>query len=129
MLRFLVRLARWVSWSDGEACTSSVNNILPQFKALQMVGYSGNMPFSKPCGHLPGELEEIEGFPSIYNKEQFMGWFYLLALQYVVAIRLRDIMELKQARQPKFKCNLGNLCTLVLAWSTVTEEDVLFLLG
>lgn len=103
------------------------NNILPRFEALQMVDYGGNVPLPELCGHLPEELE-TEGFPSVYNKEQFVGWFYLPALQHL-AIWLREIIELKQARQPESKCNLGILRTLVLARSTITEKDVLFLLS
>ncbi|BCR82896.1 F-box protein [Aspergillus chevalieri] len=101
------------------------NNILPRFEALELVDYGGNVPLPEPYGHLPEELEETEGFPSVYNKEQFTGWFYLPALQHL-AIWLREITGLKEA---KFKCNLGNLRTLVLARSTITEEDALFLLS
>lgn len=104
------------------------DNIMSRFEALQLVDYGGNVPL--PGGWDPelGVLEETEGYPSFYNKEQFIGWFCLPALQHL-AIWLRETTELQQTRQTEFNCNLGNLRTLVLARSTITEEDVLFLLS
>ncbi|BCR87944.1 uncharacterized protein ACHE_40508S [Aspergillus chevalieri] len=61
--------------------------------------------------------------PASFNHDQFAGWFHLPALKHL-EIWLWDTARLKERPQ-----DLNNLQTLVLARSTIPEEDVPFILN
>lgn len=101
----------------------SPNGVLSTFDCLCLVDYGGNVPLPMEFAFDSGELWP-DSFPSSYNSNQFHGWFYLASLQHL-EIWLRDTTKLKES---KLKLNLDCLQTLILARSTISEEDVFSLL-
>lgn len=96
------------------------NVTLPAFNRLERVDYGENVPM--PGEYMPDLNDPIPNTPSSFNHGQFAGWFYLTALQHL-EMCLRDTAKLHE-RPP----DLTNLRTLILARSTILEEDVPFLL-
>ncbi|XHG00861.1 hypothetical protein AWENTII_004276 [Aspergillus wentii] len=102
----------------------SRNKVLSTFDHLQRAEYGGNTPPAELWDNNMLPLD-LDGFPSVYNQDQFIGWFCLPSLQHL-GIWLRDTVDLRT--NEKLQCDPANLTSLVLARSTIPEEDVLFIL-
>ncbi|OJJ87027.1 F-box protein [Aspergillus glaucus CBS 516.65] len=99
---------------------------LNTFDSLQSVDYGGNVPPPEQW-EIPMRAPMPDGFPLCYNQDQFIGWFYLSYIQHL-AIWLRDIVDLRTNPRLNLENRTVDLNSLALARSTISEEDVLFLL-
>lgn len=107
-------------------CLLARNNgaVSNTFDALQSVDYGGNVP---PPEHFELVDPTPDGFPLSYNQDQFIGWFHLPSIQHL-SIWLRDTIDLRTNPNLHLDARTMHLDSLVLARSTISEEDVLFLL-
>lgn len=114
-------------WMDGypgrmvKHATLSPNNTLSTFDSRQVVDYGGNVPLAKMISFDTGGPMP-DSYPASYNHNQFICWFHHPSIRHL-EIWLRDIAELKE--RPEL--DLNHLQTLILAQSTIREEDVPFL--
>lgn len=94
------------------------------FVALQLLDYGGNVP--PPEQFAMGEPMR-DGLPLSYNQDQFIGWFHLPSIRHL-SIWLRDTVDLRINPNLRLEAETVHLDSLVLARSTISEEDVLLLL-
>ena len=105
------------------AVFSQNNTHLSSFDSLQVVDYGGNVPRPvKSWMEFDTDYQQPDDFSTPCNRSQFIAWFYLPSI-YRLEIWLRDVEELKAA-----PLDLSHLETLILARSTISEEDVPFFL-
>lgn len=105
------------------AVFSQTNTCISSFDSLQVVDYGGNVPRPvKRWMEFDTADQQPDDFSTPCNRAQFSAWFYLPSI-YRLDMWLRDVEELKVAPR-----DLSHLETLILARSTVSEEDVPFLL-
>lgn len=115
-------------WMDGypgrimKHATFSPNNTLSTFDSLQAVDYGGNVPLAKMISFDTGDPMP-DSYPASYNHNQFICWFHHPSIRHLENW-LWDIAELK--KRPEL--DLNHLQTLILARSTIPEQDVPFLL-
>ncbi|PIG79163.1 F-box domain protein [Aspergillus arachidicola] len=100
----------------------SPNGVLSTFQHLEVVDYGGNVPIAESEDIYSDESPD--SYPP-YNPDQFMAWFCLPSLRHL-NIWLRDIEGLREAVPD---LDLSKLETLILARTTISEEDVAFLLS
>lgn len=102
----------------------SSSRYLSSFASLQVVDYGGNVPrpVKRYMEHDVEGYQQPDEFATPCNRAQFMVWFYLPSI-HRLEIWLRDVEELK-AGPP----DLSHLESLILARSTISEQDVPFLL-
>ncbi|OJJ02078.1 hypothetical protein ASPVEDRAFT_83598 [Aspergillus versicolor CBS 583.65] len=102
----------------------SSSRYLSSFESLQVVDYGGNVPrpVKRYSEHDVEGYQQPDDFSTPCNRAQFMVWFYLPSI-HRLEIWLRDVEELK-AGPP----DLSHLESLILARSTISEQDVPFLL-
>ncbi|GAB1197199.1 hypothetical protein APSETT444_006490 [Aspergillus pseudonomiae] len=111
-------------WWDGfpglmlKQALLSPSGVLSTFEYLEAVDCGGNVPIAED------EDEDPDSYPP-YNPDQFMAWFCLPSLRYL-NIWLRDIEGLEET-VPNLELN--KLETLILARTTISDQDVHFLLS
>ena len=105
------------------ALFSAPENSLSKFGSLTVADYGGNVTGPEFIDFNALDFEP-HGLPDC-DPDQFMGWFHLPSIN-ALAIWLRsfkDVLTLDSERQ------IHNLHTLILARSTIEEEDVARLLS
>lgn len=119
----------WIGGYPGRMvkhCLLARNNgvVSNTFDALQSVDYGGNVP--PPEQFAMGEPMR-DGFSLSYSQDQFIGWFHLPSIRHL-SIWLQDTVDLRTNPNLRLEAETVHLDSLVLARSTISEEDVLFLL-
>ncbi|KAF7622440.1 F-box domain protein [Aspergillus flavus] len=123
-----LRLDYSLVWWDGypgimlKQALFSPNGVLSTFQHLEVVDYGGNVPIAESEDIYSDESPD--SYPP-YNPDQFMAWFCLPSLRHL-NIWLRDIEGLRETVPD---LDLSKLETLILARTTISEDDVAFLLS
>ncbi|KAE8360701.1 hypothetical protein BDV27DRAFT_37325 [Aspergillus caelatus] len=108
------------------ALFSAPEGLLSRFTHLNIVDYGSNVPIAEEFDGLYNDFDTTAGYP-LCDPDQFMAWFYLPAIQ-SLSIWLRSFKDVI-ADYNSQQANLSQLQTLVLARTTITDDEVQDLLS
>ena len=103
---------------------SAPEGLLSTFNSLTTVDYGSNVPMSENWNLGLDDPDYMDGYP-LCDPNQFMAWFHLPSIR-SLSIWLRSCQDVITSQQ---QANLRNLHTLIIARSTIQEEEVPCLLS